>query len=99
MELENCNSHGDHGNVSPSTPQNDNDPTGHKKWYRQASQRIRFPQDETVFPEELLNSNILGFNLPHRIDLSRNDRNENDLDSYNEGTHGMWSDKRELGHR
>ncbi|XP_035736112.1 cytosolic purine 5'-nucleotidase-like isoform X6 [Vespa mandarinia] len=40
MELENCNSHGDHGNVSPSTPQNDNDPTGHKKWYRQASQRI-----------------------------------------------------------
>nr|KAF7432014.1 hypothetical protein H0235_004938 [Vespula pensylvanica] len=72
MELENCNSHGDHGNVSPSTPQNDNDPTGHKKWYRQASQRI---------------------------DLSRNDRNENDLDSYNEGTHGMWSDKRELGHR
>ncbi|KAF7405154.1 hypothetical protein HZH66_004060 [Vespula vulgaris] len=60
--------------------------------------RIRFPQDETVFPEELLNSNILGFNLPHRIDLSRNDRNENDLDSYNEGTHRMWSDKRELGH-
>ncbi|KAL2716399.1 cytosolic purine 5'-nucleotidase isoform X3 [Vespula squamosa] len=39
MEVENCNSHGDHGNVSPSTPQNDNDPTGHKKWYRQASQR------------------------------------------------------------
>ncbi|XP_043491096.1 cytosolic purine 5'-nucleotidase isoform X1 [Polistes fuscatus] len=39
MELENCNSHGDHGNVFPSTPQNDNDPSGHKKWYRQASQR------------------------------------------------------------
>lgn len=40
MEVDNCNSHGDHGNVSPSTPQNDNDPTGHKKWYRQASQRL-----------------------------------------------------------
>ncbi|XP_076758556.1 5' nucleotidase B isoform X1 [Xylocopa sonorina] len=36
MELENCNSH-DHGN---NTSQNDNDPSGNRKWYRQASQRI-----------------------------------------------------------
>ncbi|XP_017799467.1 PREDICTED: cytosolic purine 5'-nucleotidase isoform X1 [Habropoda laboriosa] len=39
MELENCNSHGDHGN-GPTTPQHENDPSGNKKWYRQASQRI-----------------------------------------------------------
>ncbi|KAI4502222.1 hypothetical protein M0802_002904 [Mischocyttarus mexicanus] len=109
MELENCNSHGDHGNVFPSTPQNDNDPSGHKKWYRQASQRkiifmgvgrrIRFPQDETIFPEESFHRNILGFNLPHTINLNRNDRSENDLESYNEGTQETRSDKRELGHR
>ncbi|KAG6795169.1 cytosolic purine 5'-nucleotidase isoform X1 [Apis mellifera caucasica] len=37
MELENCNSHGDH--VS-TTLQHENDPSGNKKWYRQASQRI-----------------------------------------------------------
>ncbi|XP_043600764.1 cytosolic purine 5'-nucleotidase isoform X1 [Bombus pyrosoma] len=37
MELENCNSHGDH---VPTTPQHENDPSGNKKWYRQASQRI-----------------------------------------------------------
>ncbi|XP_076631763.1 5' nucleotidase B isoform X1 [Colletes latitarsis] len=40
MELENCNSHGDHENTAPNTPQHDNDPSGTKKWYRQASQRI-----------------------------------------------------------
>ncbi|CAD1478708.1 unnamed protein product, partial [Heterotrigona itama] len=34
MELENCNSHGDH-----VPPQHENDPSGNKKWYRQASQR------------------------------------------------------------
>ncbi|XP_003695992.1 cytosolic purine 5'-nucleotidase isoform X1 [Apis florea] len=37
MELENCNSHGDH--IS-TTLQHENDPSGNKKWYRQASQRI-----------------------------------------------------------
>ncbi|XP_017752863.1 PREDICTED: cytosolic purine 5'-nucleotidase [Eufriesea mexicana] len=37
MELENCNLHGDH---IPTTPQHENDPSGNKKWYRQASQRI-----------------------------------------------------------
>ncbi|XP_015181023.1 PREDICTED: cytosolic purine 5'-nucleotidase isoform X2 [Polistes dominula] len=103
MELENCNSHGDHGNIFPSTPQNDNDPSGHKKWYRQASQSagrwIRFPQDETIFPEESLHRNILGFNFSRTVGLNRNDRSENDLESYNEGTQGTWSDKRELGHR
>ncbi|KOX72745.1 hypothetical protein WN51_00685 [Melipona quadrifasciata] len=36
MELENCNSHGDH---VPTTPQHEND-SGNKKWYRQASQRL-----------------------------------------------------------
>lgn len=56
MELENCNSHGDHGNVSPSTPQNDNDPTGHKKWYRQASQR-------------LVNNSIRKFHHNNRVSL------------------------------
>lgn len=40
MELENCNSHGDHENTAPNTPQHENDPTGTKKWYRQASQRL-----------------------------------------------------------
>ncbi|XP_029169641.1 cytosolic purine 5'-nucleotidase isoform X2 [Nylanderia fulva] len=39
MELENCNSHGDQEN-RPNTPQQENDPSGNKKWYRQASQRI-----------------------------------------------------------
>lgn len=39
MELENCNAHGDQGNTGPNTPQHDNDPSGNKKWYRQASQR------------------------------------------------------------
>lgn len=36
MELENCNAH---ENMGPNMPQNDNDPSGNKKWYRQASQR------------------------------------------------------------
>ncbi|XP_011696279.1 PREDICTED: cytosolic purine 5'-nucleotidase isoform X1 [Wasmannia auropunctata] len=40
MELENCNAHGDQENTGPNTPQHDNDPSGNKKWYRQASQRI-----------------------------------------------------------
>ncbi|XP_028046489.1 cytosolic purine 5'-nucleotidase isoform X3 [Monomorium pharaonis] len=41
MELENCNAHGDQeNNTGPNTPQHDNDPSGNKKWYRQASQRI-----------------------------------------------------------
>ncbi|XP_018347585.1 PREDICTED: cytosolic purine 5'-nucleotidase isoform X2 [Trachymyrmex septentrionalis] len=40
MELENCNVHGDQENTGPNTPQHDNDPSGNKKWYRQASQRI-----------------------------------------------------------
>ncbi|EGI59674.1 hypothetical protein G5I_12178 [Acromyrmex echinatior] len=38
MELENCNAHGDQENTGPNTPQHDNDPSGNKKWYRQASQ-------------------------------------------------------------
>ncbi|XP_071570327.1 cytosolic purine 5'-nucleotidase isoform X2 [Temnothorax nylanderi] len=38
MEVENCNAHGDQENTGPNTPQNDNDPSGNKKWYRQASQ-------------------------------------------------------------
>ncbi|KAL0102690.1 hypothetical protein PUN28_018185 [Cardiocondyla obscurior] len=40
MELDNCNAHGDQEITGPNTPQNDNDPSGNKKWYRQASQRI-----------------------------------------------------------
>lgn len=40
MELENCNAHGDQENTGPNTPQNENDPSGNKKWYRQASQRL-----------------------------------------------------------
>ncbi|XP_015439334.1 PREDICTED: cytosolic purine 5'-nucleotidase isoform X2 [Dufourea novaeangliae] len=41
MDLENCNnSHGDHENTGPNTPQHENDPSGNKKYYRQASQRI-----------------------------------------------------------
>ncbi|XP_077263228.1 5' nucleotidase B isoform X2 [Temnothorax americanus] len=40
MEVENCNAHGDRENTGPNAPQNDNDPSGNKKWYRQASQRI-----------------------------------------------------------
>ncbi|XP_076651367.1 5' nucleotidase B isoform X6 [Halictus rubicundus] len=38
MELDNCNSHGDHEN-GPNTPQYENDPSGTRKYYRQASQR------------------------------------------------------------
>jgi len=40
MELENCNAHGEQENTGPNTPQHDNDPSGNKKWYRQASQRL-----------------------------------------------------------
>ncbi|XP_025263980.1 cytosolic purine 5'-nucleotidase isoform X2 [Camponotus floridanus] len=40
MELENCNAHGDQENSELTTSQNENDPSGNKKWYRQASQRI-----------------------------------------------------------
>lgn len=39
MDLENCNAHGDQENTGPNTPQHENDPSGNKKWYRQASQR------------------------------------------------------------
>ncbi|XP_078032710.1 5' nucleotidase B isoform X2 [Augochlora pura] len=39
MELENCNSHGDHEN-GLNTPLHENDPSGTRKYYRQASQRI-----------------------------------------------------------
>ncbi|XP_033324587.1 5' nucleotidase B isoform X2 [Megalopta genalis] len=39
MELESCNSHGDHEN-GPNTPLHENDPSGTRKYYRQASQRI-----------------------------------------------------------
>lgn len=39
MELENCNAHGDQENTGPNTP-HDNDPSGNKKWYRQAGQRL-----------------------------------------------------------
>nr|XP_031842803.1 cytosolic purine 5'-nucleotidase-like isoform X3 [Nomia melanderi] len=40
MELETCNSHGDQENTRPNTPQQENDPSGTKKYYRQATQRI-----------------------------------------------------------
>ncbi|XP_015591368.1 cytosolic purine 5'-nucleotidase isoform X2 [Cephus cinctus] len=40
MDLENCNSHDDQCNSYPSTPQHEGDQSYHKKWYRQASQRI-----------------------------------------------------------
>ncbi|EZA59644.1 hypothetical protein X777_16814 [Ooceraea biroi] len=40
MELENCNTHGNQENTGPNTPQYENDPSGNKKWYRQASQRL-----------------------------------------------------------
>lgn len=39
MELETCNSHGDQENTRPNTPQQENDPSGTKKYYRQATQR------------------------------------------------------------
>ncbi|XP_011866695.1 PREDICTED: cytosolic purine 5'-nucleotidase isoform X1 [Vollenhovia emeryi] len=57
--------------------------------------RVRFPDDSNVFPEESIHRAMLGLN----VGLTRNDRSEQDLDSYNEGTHGARSDKRELGHR
>lgn len=57
---------------------------------------MRFPDDPNVFPEEsIIHRTMLGLN----VGLTRNDRSEQDLDSYNEGTHGARSDKRELGHR
>ncbi|TGZ37725.1 Cytosolic purine 5'-nucleotidase [Temnothorax longispinosus] len=92
---------GDQENTGPNTPQNDNDPSGNKKWYRQASQRLRFPDDSNVFPEESIHRTMLGRTmLGLNVGLTRNDRSEQDLDSYYiEGTHGARSDKRELGHR
>ncbi|XP_071570332.1 cytosolic purine 5'-nucleotidase isoform X7 [Temnothorax nylanderi] len=58
--------------------------------------RLRFPDDSNVFPEESIHRTMLGLN----VRLTRNDRSEQDLDSYIEGTaHGARSDKRELGHR
>ena len=56
---------------------------------------MRFPDDSNVFPEESIHRTMLGL----KVGLTRNDRSEQDLDSYNEGTHGTRSDKRELGHR
>lgn len=50
MELENCNSHGDH---VPTTPQHENDPSGNKKWYRQASQRLVINISLTVSDKRL----------------------------------------------
>ena len=42
---------------------------------------------------------MLGTPLNHGVAMTRNDRSEQDLDSYNEGGHGLRTDKRELGHR
>lgn len=64
--------------------------------FRNAGLRVRFPDDLTIFPEESIHRTIFGLN----VGLTRNDRSEQDLDSYyNEGTHGTRTDKRELGHR
>lgn len=63
--------------------------------FHDAGPRVRFPDDSNVFPEESIHRTILGL----KVGLTRNDRSEQDLDSYNEGTHGARSDKRELGHR
>ncbi|XP_070152649.1 cytosolic purine 5'-nucleotidase isoform X7 [Polyergus mexicanus] len=57
--------------------------------------RVRFPDDSNVFPEESIHRTILGL----KVGLTRNDRSEQDLDSYNVGIHGARTDKRELGHR
>lgn len=57
--------------------------------------RVRFPDDSNIFPEASIHRTMLGL----KVGLTRNDRSEQDLDSYNEGTHGTRSDKRELGHR
>ncbi|EZA59643.1 hypothetical protein X777_16813 [Ooceraea biroi] len=59
------------------------------------SPRVRFPDDSNIFPEESIHRTMLGL----KVGLTRNDRSEQDLDSYNEGTHGTRTDKRELGHR
>ncbi|KOX72744.1 hypothetical protein WN51_00684 [Melipona quadrifasciata] len=42
---------------------------------------------------------MLGTPLNHGVAMTRDDRSEQDLDSYNEGGHGLRTDKRELGHR
>ncbi|KZC05989.1 Cytosolic purine 5'-nucleotidase [Dufourea novaeangliae] len=114
MDLENCNnSHGDHENTGPNTPQHENDPSGNKKYYRQASQsmfqcsgtgcKVRFTDESSIFHGGTLESSLLGFDLNPRIRLTRNDRSEQDLDNYNEGSscygYGTITDKRELGHR
>lgn len=57
--------------------------------------RVRFPDDSNIFPEESIHRTMLGLN----VGLTRNDRSEQDLDSYTEGIHGVRTDKRELGHR
>ncbi|CAD1478709.1 unnamed protein product, partial [Heterotrigona itama] len=47
---------------------------------------------------ELFYRPMLGNPLNHGVAMTRNDRSEQDLDSYNEGGHGLRTDKRELGH-
>ncbi|KAK9301686.1 hypothetical protein QLX08_006094 [Tetragonisca angustula] len=62
--------------------------------------KVRFPDESNVFYEESFYRSMLGNPLNHGVvGMIRNDRSEQDLDSYNEGGHGLRTDKRELGHR
>ncbi|KAK1135451.1 hypothetical protein K0M31_000046 [Melipona bicolor] len=61
--------------------------------------KVRFPDESNLFYEESFYRSMLGTPLNHGVAMTRDDRSEQDLDSYNEGGHGLRTDKRELGHR
>lgn len=60
--------------------------------------KVRFPDESNIFHEEPFHRSMVCFSLNHNITITNN-YNEQDLDSYNEGGHGIQIDKRELGHR
>ncbi|XP_043790332.1 cytosolic purine 5'-nucleotidase isoform X3 [Apis laboriosa] len=60
--------------------------------------KVRFPDESNIFYEEPFHRSMVCFSLNHSITITNN-HNEQDLDSYNEGGHGIQIDKRELGHR
>ncbi|KOC71013.1 hypothetical protein WH47_04999 [Habropoda laboriosa] len=60
--------------------------------------KVRFPDESNIY-EESFHRSMLGFPLSSEITMTRNDRSEQDLDTYNEGCYSIQTDTRELGHR
>jgi hypothetical protein len=62
---------------------------------------LRFAVEAPISPRALGVSFRLGLQIPH-VPLTRNDRSDNDLDSFAEGVTSVehnWIDDRELSHR